>query len=148
MAAVIALLTDFGLQDPYVGVMKGVIADLAPRAKVVDLCHGLPPQDVRGAALFLRQSAPYFPKATLFVVVVDPGVGSDRRVLYARTRRHSFLAPDNGALSWLPDPVLEWRSVVRRSLFLAQVSSTFHGRDLFAPVAARLSRGLPPSRLG
>jgi S-adenosyl-L-methionine hydrolase (adenosine-forming) len=144
----IALLTDFGLQDPFVGIMKGVLAGLAPKAAVVDLCHGVPPQDIKTGALFLRMAAPFFPAKTLFVAVVDPGVGSRRRVLFARTKRQAFLAPDNGLLSWLPERVLEWRSVENAKLFLPEVSTTFHGRDVFAPVAARLARGLPPAALG
>jgi len=144
----IALLTDFGLQDPFVGVMKGVIAGLAPQADVIDLCHGVPPQDVRAGALYLRASTAYFPDNALFVGVVDPGVGSARRILFARTKRHWFLAPDNGLLSWLTEPVVEWRVVENAKLFLPKVSSTFHGRDIFAPVAARLAAGLDPHDLG
>lgn len=142
------LLTDFGQRDPYVGVMKGVILARAPKAAVVDLCHEIRPQDVRGAAFALRISVPYFPKGSLFVAVVDPGVGSGRRILWARTKNHQFLAPDNGLLSWLEGPILELRSVENSALFLPRVSATFHGRDIFAPVAARLSRGLAPKRLG
>ncbi|MDX6769011.1 MAG: SAM-dependent chlorinase/fluorinase [Elusimicrobiota bacterium] len=141
-------MTDFGHQDPFVGVMKAVIWSRAPRARVVDLCHGIPPGDARAGALALRSSVPYFPAKTLFVCVVDPGVGSRRRVLWARTKRHSFLAPDNGLLSWLPDPVLERRAVTDASLFLEPLSGTFHGRDLFAPVAAALLNRRPPSSLG
>ncbi len=148
MAPVIALLTDFGLQDPFVGIMHGVIAGIAPDAKVVDLCHGVPPQDVKAGALHLRSSTPYFPDGTIFMAVVDPGVGSSRKILFARTKRHWFLAPDNGLLSWLPDPVVEWRRVENAKLFLPKVSSTFHGRDIFAPVAARLAAGLDRDDLG
>lgn len=148
MPPVIALLTDFGLQDPFVGVMKGVIAGIAPEARVIDLCHGVPPQDVRAGALHLRASAPFFPDSTLFVAVVDPGVGSARRIVFARTKRHWFLAPDNGLLSWLTEPVVDWRLVDNAKLFLPNVSSTFHGRDIFAPVAARLAAGLDPHDLG
>ena len=144
----IALLTDFGRQDPYVGVMKGVVLSFCPQAVIVDLCHEVPPQDVDAAAFFLRASAPYFPQGTLFVCVVDPGVGSGRRILWARTARHRFLAPDNGLLGWLKAPLLEVRSVEDRGLFLPEVSATFHGRDIFAPVAGRLAQGLPPGRLG
>lgn len=130
--------------------MKGVILGRAPQTPVVDLCHELPPQDVSSAALALRSSVSFFPEGTLFVVVVDPGVGSSRRILWARSRRHRFLAPDNGVLSWLSDEdrILERRVVTNRRLFLSPVSSTFHGRDIFAPVAAALSRGLAPSALG
>ncbi len=144
----IVLLTDFGHHDPFVGVMKGVIAGLAPAARVIDLCHEVPPQDVRAGAFQLRLSAPFFPKGSLFVCVVDPGVGSARKILWARTARHQFLSPDNGLLSWLTEPVLEWREVSNRKLWLSQVSSTFHGRDIFAPVAAHLAGGRRPAALG
>lgn len=146
----VVLLTDFGLRDPFVGVMKGVLLSRAPQARLVDLCHDLPPQDVAAAALALRSSVRFFPDGSLFVVVVDPGVGSRRRVLWARSRRHRFLAPDNGVLSWLAgdDALLERRTVENGRLFLSPVSATFHGRDIFAPVAAALSRGLAPARLG
>lgn len=145
-----ALLTDFGHSDPFAGIMKGVILSRAPKAVVVDLCHGIAPQDVEGAALALRASVPYFPRNTLFVVVVDPGVGSSRRILWGRSKHHQFLAPDNGVLSWLPEDhaVLERRSVENRRLFLPAVSSTFHGRDIFSPCAGELLSGLSPSKLG
>lgn len=150
MRPLIALLTDFGSDDPYVGVMKGVILARCPEARVVDLCHGVPPQDVRIGALHLMAAVPYFPEGTLFVCVVDPGVGSDRAVLWARGSRHAFLAPDNGLLSWAArlEPLRELRRVTNRAFFLERVSSTFHGRDIFAPVAAALTRGLPPRELG
>lgn len=148
MERTIALLTDFGSQDPFVGVMKGVIASRAPKARVIDLCHGIAPGDIPGAALALKMSVPYFPEGTLFVTVVDPGVGSQRRIVFARTKTHSFLAPDNGVLSWVDDKLIECRAVTDRSLFLSPLSGTFHGRDIFAPVAAALSKGLSPSRLG
>lgn len=145
----IALLTDFGLSDPFVGVMKGVLLSRSPGVPFVDLTHGIAPQDVRQAALALRQSVPYFPEGTLFVCVVDPGVGSQRRILWARGARHQYLAPDNGLLSWLDGERLrELRAVTNGSLFLKPVSATFHGRDVFAPVAAALARGLNPARLG
>lgn len=144
----IVLLTDFGQRDPFVGIMKGVILSRAPRATIVDLCHGIPAQDISSAALALRASVEHFPKNSLFVVVVDPGVGSKRRILWAKTKRHSFLAPDNGVLSWLPDKIIECRQVSNEKLFLTSDSQTFHGRDKFAPVAAALSRGLSSSSLG
>lgn len=148
MMGPIVLLTDFGHGDSFVGVLKGVIHGIAPKAPVIDLCHGVPPQDIRRAALQLRASAPYFPKDALFVCVVDPGVGSERRIVWARTARHQFLAPDNGLLSWIEERALETRSVENRTLFLPRVSATFHGRDIFAPVAARLWKGLKPAALG
>lgn len=144
----IALLTDFGHRDPFVGVMKGVIASRAPNARVIDLCHDIAPGDIPAAALALRASVPYFPKGTLFVTVVDPGVGSRRRVVFARTKQHGFLAPDNGVLSWVPDKLVECHAVTNHSLFLSPVSGTFHGRDIFAPVAAALIRSSKPPFLG
>ncbi|MBI5241996.1 MAG: SAM-dependent chlorinase/fluorinase [Elusimicrobia bacterium] len=144
----IVLLSDFGLRDSYVGVMKGVILGFQPKAVIVDLCHELPPQDVDAAAFSLRVSTRYFPKGSLFVCVVDPGVGSRRRIIWARTAGQQFLAPDNGSLGWLKDPVLECRSLENSGLWLPELSATFHGRDIFAPVAGRLAAGLKPERLG
>lgn len=145
----VVLLTDFGLSDPFVGVMKGVILAHAPRSRIVDLTHGIAPRDVRQAALALRQAVPYFPEGSLFVCVVDPGVGSSRRILWTKGARHQYLAPDNGLLSWAEEGRFrEVRSVVNADLFLKPVSRTFHGRDVFAPVAAALAEGLAPERLG
>ena len=148
MKGPVVLLTDFGHRDPYVGVVKGVILSLCPKAALVDLCHELPPQDVGAAAFALRAGAGYFPKGSLFVCVVDPGVGSRRRILWARTADQQFLAPDNGLLGWLKDPVIEFRSLENSGLWLPERSATFHGRDIFAPVAGRLAAGLRPERLG
>ncbi|PIP83550.1 MAG: hypothetical protein CO113_05445 [Elusimicrobia bacterium CG_4_9_14_3_um_filter_62_55] len=148
--APVVLLTDFGLRDPYVGMMKGVLLSRAPGVPVVDLCHELPPQRVGAAAFFLAASARFFPEGTLFVSVVDPGVGTGRSVLWARGRKRQFLAPDNGLLDALAgeDKPLEFRRVTNTRLFLPEISRTFHGRDVFAPVAAALVSGLDPSRLG
>ena len=150
MREVIALLTDFGHQDPYVGIMKGVILSRSPRARIVDLCHGVAPQDVRSAALQLRSALAYFPEGTIFVCVVDPGVGSGRAVLWARGARHQYLAPDNGLLTLAArsDRFREIRSVANRSLWLPKAGRTFHGRDLFAPAAAALLDGMAPAELG
>jgi S-adenosylmethionine hydrolase len=144
------LLTDFGTRDPFVGIVKGVILAHAPRAQLVDLGHELDPQDLRGAALALRAAVPYFPERALFVVVVDPGVGSARRILWARSRTRQFLVPDNGVLSWLTKdeaPVV-WREVRNPAWYLPGGSATFHGRDRFAPVAAALLNGVSPATLG
>lgn len=142
----IALLTDFGHADPFVGVMKGVILSIHPRASIVDLSHGVPAHDVRAAAHALGQGVAFFPRGTIFVAVVDPGVGSGRDILAVRTDRHTFLAPDNGLLDGLP--AREVRRVACERLFLKPVSHTFHGRDIFAPVAAHLSRGMALSKVG
>lgn len=146
----ITILTDFGHRDAYVGVMKGVIAGIAPEARVIDLCHEIRPQAVGDAAFQLALAAPHFPPGTIHVAVVDPGVGSARRILCARTERALFLAPDNGLLSEVlaHSPALELYEVTERRFWGPQLSSTFHGRDIFAPVAAHLARGTSPDQLG
>lgn len=146
----IALLTDFGTQDIYVGVMKGVIARMAPQAQILDICHEVPAHEVRVGSLFLASAVPYYPRGTVFVAVVDPGVGSERRPLGAQTEWGWFVAPDNGLLSdTLRDAhevhVFDLTATARS---LPRLSHTFHGRDLFAPVAARLVNGEPLERLG
>lgn len=148
MAPPIVLMTDFGLTDPFVGVMKGVVLQRFPGANVVDLTHHIPPQNVRVAAFHLMVSAPYFPVGSIFVSVVDPGVGSERRILWAKGESRQFLAPDNGLISWVRERLVEIRQVTNRALALPQLSSTFHGRDVFAPVAAELANGLDPKELG
>lgn len=156
-AKVIALLTDFGLADPYVGAMKAVIAEINPKVQIIDISHHVPPQDVQEGAFILYSSYKYFPKDTIFVAVVDPGVGTRRRIVCVRTGRYTFLAPDNGLLGLVITkedigtrynaPLLAVE-VTNPRYFLSEVSSTFHGRDVFAPVAAHLSRGLNPTKLG
>lgn len=149
--ALITLTTDFGDASPYVAAMKGVILGINPSARILDLGHRLPPQDVRHASYFLAAALPYFPPGVLHVVVVDPGVGSTRAVLYVETAGHRLLAPDNGCLTGFLDAVGS-TPLVRRlseSMYWRQrVSSTFHGRDIFAPVAGHLSLGLDPAHLG
>lgn len=146
----ITLLTDFGTQDVYAGVMRGVIFNLAPNARIVDLTHEVRPQGVADAAFLLDGAAPYFPWGTIHVAVVDPGVGTQRRILCVRTSRATYLAPDNGLLTRVLERESAARivSVTNRDYFLPEVSNTFHGRDIFAPVAAHLARGLDPIRLG
>jgi S-adenosylmethionine hydrolase len=146
----IALLTDFGLRDAFAGVMKGVIAQGAPGARVIDLTHEIPPQDVRAAAVVLWTAYRYFPPRTIFVPVVDPGVGTRRRILAAETAEGVFLAPDNGLLTLVfrDSPPCRVVTVQAHRYRRPDLSATFHGRDLFAPVAARLARGLAVSRLG
>ncbi len=147
---VITLTTDFGLKDEFAGVMKGVILSLCPDARIVDISHLIEPRDVVQAACTLRAAYPYFPKGTVHVGVVDPGVGGARRILAASAGEYLFLAPDNGVL-W---PILEGLgvdtvvSVTQEAFFLSPVSATFHGRDIFAPVAASLAKGTPLSALG
>lgn len=148
--AAVALLTDFGLSDPYVGIMKGVLLSVNPEARIVDLVHDLPPGDVRQAAFQLRRSLPWFPPRTVFVCVVDPGVGTARGILALETAEGIVLAPDNGLAGFLEDEgrVRRRFRVTKERYFRRPVSPTFHGRDVFAPVAGHLSLGLDPSSLG
>jgi S-adenosylmethionine hydrolase len=147
---IVALLTDYGLQDPYAGMMKGALLSVNPEARIVDLTHDVPPQDIREGGRVLSAARPYFPAGTIFVAVVDPGVGTDRAILGVETERHFFLAPDNGLLSFLDrDGGIRRIVQVRESkYFLKPVSRTFHGRDILAPVAGHLSRGVDLSRFG
>jgi S-adenosylmethionine hydrolase len=147
---VITLLTDFGNQDAYVGVMKGVIAGINPFANIVDICHSVPPQDIFGGAYLLYSSYKYFPKKTIHVAVVDPGVGSRRDIVCVVTKDYFFLLPDNGILSFIiqdEKPKSIFR-ITNSKYFLPSPSNTFHGRDVFAPVAAHLSLGVKPQQLG
>lgn len=146
----ITLLTDFGLEDVYVGVMKGVIAAIAPGVQVIDITHGVDPHDVLQGGRRWAAAVPFFPPGSIHVAVVDPGVGGARAILAARGREMTFLAPDNGLLDFvLPRAAVEEMvSVENRRCFLPELSRTFHGRDIFAPVAARLALGYPLRKLG
>jgi S-adenosylmethionine hydrolase len=138
---IITLTTDFGLRDSFAGTMKGVILRINPRVQIIDLTHGIAAGHVRGGAFSLMTAAPFFPAGTIHVAVIDPGVGSTRKAIAIRTRQAILIGPDNGVLSWAvreQDP-LEIRSLENPELFLPKVSSTFHGRDVFAPAAAWLS---------
>jgi len=137
----VALLSDFGLVDPYVGIMHGVLAKAAPSVRVIDLGHGVPPQDLRTAAFFLAHSREHFPAGTVFVAVVDPGVGSQRRVLAACDAGQLLLAPDNGLLAPSLGPGAQLRAVDVQRLVGTPRSRSFHGRDVFCPLAARLASG-------
>ena len=160
----IVLTTDFGLNDPYVGVMKGVILRINSHAAVVDLTHNIQPQNVRQAAFLLGTSHRFFPQGAIHAAVVDPGVGTDRRSVLLVTPAAKFIAPDNGLLSqvlsafldeppsqpgrvFVPDG-LEAYHLTNDEYWLHPLSNTFHGRDVFAPVAAHLSLGAPPSAFG
>lgn len=147
---IIALLTDFGDKDEYVGVMKGVILCRAPHAVMVDLCHHVAPHDIRQAAAMIAAVFRYFPGNTLFVLVVDPGVGGERDIVWAQAGGRAFVCPDNGLLSVLiTHGVLEAaRRVTNQALFPQPVSHTFHGRDIMAPVAGFLASGGLPAQLG
>lgn len=148
--SIITLTTDFDLYDGYTGVMKGVIAGINPSARVIDISHKIEPHDVFQAACVINNSYNYFPKGTIHIVVVDPGVGSARKIICVRTKNYFFLAPDNGVLSFIiekeKNPSV--REVSNRELFLEEISNTFHGRDIFAPVAAHLSKGQEFKGLG
>lgn len=148
--AIITLLTDFGVADQYVACLKGVILGLNPQAVLVDLSHEVAPQDIRAGAFILAAAAPYFPPGTVHLAVVDPGVGTARRGLAAHCRGQSWVGPDNGLfhLVFAGQAELETVSLENPAYFLPQVSPTFHGRDVFAPVAAHLSLGLELGRLG
>jgi S-adenosylmethionine hydrolase len=170
-AGIITLTTDFGLEDHYVGAMKGVVLGINPRAALVDVSHHVPPQDVLHGAYLLSRAVPHFPVGTVHVAVVDPSVGTDRRALLVQTGRESFVLPDNGLLTLVlagaglgtdADPSTPflaprlaplprgWRAVALTNprYWRHPVSRTFHGRDIFAPVAAHLSLGVPPQELG
>ena len=146
----ITLTTDFGTRDWFVGTMKGVIFGISPRARVVDITHEIPVGDIRAGAFALMASCRYFPKGTLHVAIVDPGVGSRSRAIAVRTADSVFIGPDNGVLSWAlrGEKIKSIRQLDNRRYFLEPVSRTFHGRDIFAPVAAHLSRGAALERLG
>lgn len=149
-APLIALLTDFGTKDWYVGCLKGVLLTICPGARVVDISHDIPPQDVPAGALTLAAATPWFPRGTIFVCVVDPGVGTARRILAAQADGRTFVGPDNGLLAPVLDRAAR-RALVRvtnRRYWHPSVSATFQGRDIMAPVAAHLARGRSLSQLG
>lgn len=146
----VALITDFGEKDYFVGILKGVIRKINPGAAVIDLCHGIPSFYIPAAAFVLEKSHAYFPRGTVFLTVVDPGVGTDRKILIVSNEIHHFIGPDNGVLT----PVLQspGRKTVREveveDYFLRSGASTFEARDKMAPIAAHLSMGLEPQELG
>ena len=151
---IITLMTDFGLKDGNVGVMKGVILGIAPQVHIVDVSHLIQPQDILEAGLILRRSAPYFPAGTIHVVVVDPGVGTQRRPLAAWIGNQIYVGPDNGSITMLVDygRARNWDMgfiyLDRPDAWLESVSHVFHGRDIFAPVAAHLANGVGFRELG
>ena len=145
----ITLTTDFGTSDHFAGAMKGVIAAIAPAARVVDITHEITPYNILEGAFVIAQAAPYFPKGTIHLVVVDPGVGSERRAVLAETGGQVFVAPDNGLLTMvLARSANKVRAISNSKLALKNVSRTFHGRDIFAPAAAHLARGVKPAQFG
>jgi S-adenosyl-L-methionine hydrolase (adenosine-forming) len=145
-SGVITLLTDFGLEDPYVATVKGVLLTINPRARLVDLTHAVPPQDIRRAALLLETAWRYFPRGTVHLAIVDPGVGGTRRPIAVEAGGHFFVGPDNGLLGFCLDLRGARGVVLTNSRYHRRfISRTFHGRDVFAPVAAHCARGV---RLG
>ena len=148
--SVITLTTDFGVLDWFVGTMKGVILSINPRTSIVDITHEIPAGDIHAAAFALAASYRYFAENTVHVAVVDPGVGGRRKAIAVRTADYLFVGPDNGVLSFVlaREKIQSIRLLTNRKLFLPHVSRTFHGRDVFAPVAARLRKGLPIEKVG
>ena len=148
--SLVTLLTDFGPHDYFVPSMKGVMLGINPQARIVDLSHNITPQNIEQAAFFLKSCYRYFPDGTIHVVVVDPGVGSDRRALLVSTSRYFFLAPDNGILSYILEEELsvEVRSIENKQYRLDSEGATFDGRDLFSPAAAWLTKGQTPGSYG
>ena len=146
---IVTLTTDFGTSDPFVGVMKGVILRIAPRARIVDITHDIAPFDVAAGAFAISQTWSYFPKKTIHLVVVDPGVGSARRPLLVQIEGQFFVAPDNGVLSMIYSRGNhKVRHITADQFFRKPVSLTFQGRDVFSPVAAYLAIGVAPPRFG
>ncbi len=141
--AIITLTTDFGLADHYAGAMKGVLLSRCRGARIVDISHEIPPFSIAAGAYTISQAAPYFPAGTIHVVVVDPGVGTTRRAIVVEANNQLFIAPDNGVLTLITatDSNAIAREITNRALWLASPSQTFHGRDIFAPVAGALASG-------
>jgi S-adenosylmethionine hydrolase len=148
--AIITLTTDFGVGSRYIAAMKGVILSLNPHAQIVDVSHAVPPRDIRAGAVVLAETARWYPAGTIHIAVVDPGVGSKRRIIYTEIGTQRFVSPDNGLVSRLaasarPSKII---AIEDPQHWMPEVSRTFHGRDIMAPVAARLSLGLAPEKLG
>lgn len=167
MGAIITLTSDFGLTDAYVASMKGVILGIDPEAKLIDICHSIQHRNIVQAAFVLSTAYPFFPRKTIHIAVVDPGVGTKRRAIILRTPSADFVAPDNGILSYVIqefsgkpaednitpqqrelEPTIEAVAITKPQFWQTPVSPTFHGRDIFAPVAALLSLGFPPINFG
>ncbi|MBI4810413.1 MAG: SAM-dependent chlorinase/fluorinase [Ignavibacteriales bacterium] len=149
-APVIGLLTDFGTSDSYVASMKGVILSIAPHASIVDISHEIAPQNIDQAAYVLWSSYRFFPKKTIFICVIDPDVGTSRQILGVKNNEYIFIAPDNGVLKYVLGFIKKPKIIKlgKSKYFLNNVSDTFHGRDIFAPVAGYLASGLPIEKLG
>lgn len=151
---VISLLTDFGVRDGYVGVMKGVIWKICPDAQIADITHHIPPQDIRQGAIAQLRTAKYFPRGTVHIAVVDPGVGTDRKPLAAEVDGHFYVGPDNGLFSLVfaeaesRGLICNFFSLDKPEYWLPEISRVFHGRDIFAPAGAHLAKGVPLVKMG
>jgi S-adenosylmethionine hydrolase len=147
---IITLVTDFGIKDPFVGSMKGVILKINPDARIIDISHEINSFDLLDAAFLVSCAYNYFPSGTVHCIVVDPGVGSERRSIIAVTEQYSFVAPDNGVLSYIfeKEQIIEAIHLTESKFFLNKISQTFHGRDIFAPVSAWLTKGINPRSMG
>ena len=149
MSKIITLTTDFGLQDHYVSAMKAVILGVAPEARLIDISHEIPPQDIMAGAWVIRNSAFLFPDHSIHLVVVDPGVGTDRKALILEVNNQYFIGPDNGIFSLLFEEFDYKAYSLNKPIFWRDTPSrTFHGRDIFSPVAAHLANGVAPSKMG
>ena len=163
MRPVITLTTDFGLKDPFVGIMKGVILNIVPDAQIIDITHNIEPQNITQAALILNATYPWFPRKTVHVVVVDPGVGSVlkakgktkktagpiiRRAMVVQSKFQTFIGPDNGVLTLGIQPDSRVYEITNKKYFLKNVSNTFHGRDVFAPCAGWIASGIAHAKMG
>ncbi len=146
----ITLTSDFGLKDPYVAEMKGVILSLNPSATIVDITHDIEKFNIRMGAFMLASAAPYFPKSTVHLAVVDPGVGTERRAILVQTKQGFFVGPDNGVLMMAAkkQEIVHTFELSNSKFMLPKVSATFHGRDIFAPAAAYLDIGVKPAEFG
>lgn len=144
----IALLTDFGHEDPFVGIMKGVISNLSPQSRIIDITHSIPQGDIQRAAIGLWMASSYFPIGTVFLCVVDPGVGTDRKAIIIKDEKYTYIGPDNGIFSFVIDGKYAAWELSNPGLQLTQPGSTFHGRDIFAPAAAHASNGFPGAEFG
>ena len=147
---VIGLLTDFGISDSYVAILKGKILSIAPHVSIIDISHNIQSHNINQAAFILWSTYQHFPKNSIFICIVDPGVGTDRKILCAKNKDYLFLAPDNGILKYIfaYSRITRIVSVENQNYFSNQISNTFHGRDIFAPVAAHLANGLSINKLG
>lgn len=145
---ILTLLTDFGAGDPYVASIKGVILKINPRARMIDIAHDLPPHQIRSAAWILNCFWKFYPLGTVHLAVVDPGVGGSRRAIIVTKKGHVFVGPDNGIFSYLYDSDFSVYEIKNSKYTLKKVSDTFHGRDIFAPVAAHISKGVKVEEIG